>query len=156
MFKKLLEENSWNDENVPEDACFICIGCTPDCQDYSGGMFSLIDQFDFQKPHENVLQLRFDDIDQEELKVEDQVNEGRYYNLKGISKDQAKDLISFIENNVYNERHFYIHCNAGRSRSQAVVRYILDVYRNVDWELNPENPNTTWNSFVYNQMIKLL
>ena len=43
----------------------------------------------------------------------------------------------------------YIHCAVGASRSQGVVRYIVDTYGDeFDIKLNPNNPNNTYNPHV--------
>lgn len=152
-FDKTMEKNNWNDKNIPEDCAFISICCTPDCQDYCGGMFSLIDKHWFKTNHNNVLNVRFDDIDEETIIVEDQIVEGRNYTLKGLTSEQAKQIVTFINDNI--DKNFYIHCNAGKSRSKAITQYILDVFKDHDWVTNPLNPcNGVWNHFVYRKLIQ--
>lgn len=147
---KLLSEQ-WCDSTLPSNAAFICIGCTPDCQDYMGGMFGLFDKFDLSDDNDNVLNVRFDDIDCESKSVQDSILENRYHRITGISYQIARQIVEFINKNIGKD--FYIHCNAGKSRSQAVVRFILDTYKDREWELNPLNPNTTWNMFVYRSLV---
>lgn len=63
--------------------------------------------------------------------------------------EEAFDLVKWIETEINSSDTFYIHCGAGRSRSQAVVRYIRDIYGNdFDIKLNPNNPNDTYNPHV--------
>lgn len=150
-FRRKLEAEQWNDENLPLDSAFICIGCTPECQEYCGPSFALFDTFDLNNSHSNVLQVRFDDIDSQTVVAEDSNVAGRFYTITGVTDAQAKIIVDFIDNNIGKD--FYIHCNAGKSRSQAVVRYILDAYRNMEWELNPDNMNVTWNNFVYKKLM---
>ena len=63
--------------------------------------------------------------------------------------EEAFDLVNFIDKNIKDHDTIYIHCAAGASRSQGVVRYILDTYGN-DYELktNPNNPCITPNAHV--------
>lgn len=68
---------------------------------------------------DNVLNLAFDDIASEEL-IYDGVK------FIGMSNKQAEQIVTFIE--IHKGKDFYISCRAGRSRSQAICRYILDVY----------------------------
>ena len=57
-----------------------------------------------------------------------------------------RKLAEFIENNINSD--FYVHCEAGYSRSQGVVRYILDVYGEENFETRRCNPCRTPNLFV--------
>ena len=88
----------------------------------------------------NVLNLDFDDIGEEEIPW------GNYV-LKGISDSDAEAVVKFIEKN--KDKNFMIHCRAGQSRSQAIIRYVLDFYGGEDeWEINKDNPPITPNQFV--------
>ena len=92
----------------------------------------------------DVLNLNFDDI------AEDTMPWGNY-NLTGISDTDAERVVKFIEER--KDKNFMIHCSAGQSRSQAVVRYILDTYGGEDrWEINKDNPPTTPNYFVLGKL----
>ena len=53
-----------------------------------------------------------------------------------LSLETALRICKFIQDNI--GKNFYIHCSAGVSRSQGVVRYALDTYG--DYETNPDNP----------------
>ena len=55
-----------------------------------------------------------------------------------LNYKQADEIVKFIE--AHKECDFYIHCSAGVSRSQAVVRYILDTYFDHQWKIRKENP----------------
>lgn len=70
-----------------------------------------------------------------------------YFESRGISRDvtlkaldynQARDIVRFIEK--HKDCDFYIHCSAGVSRSQGVVRYVLDTYGPNEFVTNPDNP----------------
>lgn len=56
--------------------------------------------------------------------------------------EQAFNIVKWIDERIQNGYdNFYVHCAAGLSRSQAVVRYILDAY-NVEyhWKTRQSNP----------------
>ena len=65
---------------------------------------------------------------------------------------QAYDMVRFIDRvmNDDNIETIYLHCTAGVSRSQGVVRYILDTYDGNGFyiELNENNPCLTPNAHV--------
>ena len=64
----------------------------------------------------------------------------------------SDECVRFIERN--KNKNFYIHCSAGISRSQAFVKYIKNVYNDINWITNPNNPCEFPNGFVYNQLMK--
>ena len=134
-----------NDKNV-EDAwknySFISIIGTKECQDK---YLKENDYHWFKKNHKNVLNLNFDDISDYYL---------TYNNIlfKGINERQAKQAYFFIKNNIGN--NFIIHCRAGKSRSQAFCRYILDIYSDIYCIDNTrkDNPCNTPNLFVLGEL----
>lgn len=71
--------------------------------------------------------------------------------LHCLDYEEAFELVRWIDNQI-NKRGvetFYIHCAVGASRSQGVVRYIVDTYGHLfDIKLNPNNPNNTYNPHV--------
>lgn len=71
--------------------------------------------------------------------------------LHCLDYEEAFELVQWIDNQI-NKRGvetFYIHCAVGASRSQGVVRYIVDTYGHLfDIKLNPNNPNNTYNPHV--------
>ena len=79
---------------------------------------------DFDNQHllessQNVLNVNFDDL------TEDTEYDGVLF--KAITEEQANEIFNFIDQHLgYN---FIIHCKAGQSRSQAVGKFILDVYK---------------------------
>ena len=73
----------------------------------------------FKINHENVLNVEFDDIEEDELLY-------KGVNFKGITNEQSEQIVDFIEKN--KGKNFFLHCRAGRSRSAAICRYILDMY----------------------------
>lgn len=64
----------------------------------------------FKSNHQNVLNLYFDDTS------------------SGISDATSQEIVNFIENNL--GKVFYIHCNAGISRSGAIGKFIELSYDN--------------------------
>lgn len=67
-----------------------------------------------------------------------------------MTAEQAEQIVDFINRNI--GKNFYIHCSAGKSRSQGVVRYMLDVYNDIDWETRADNPCITPNYHVVSMM----
>lgn len=123
-----MASNGWDDNNLPNNAAFISI-LSPE-EEYG-------EEHYFKENHDNVINIRCSDID--------------YYFYKaggitycGLSDEQAEELFNFIDRN--QDKDFYIHCSAGISRSQGVVRFILDYYDN--FEENPNNPCLTPNSHI--------
>lgn len=104
--------------NVEEesDKAFISIIGTPQCIEH---YLHSKDTHWFKNNCYNVLNLEFDDIDEESKDWKGQT----FY---GITEEQAKQCVEFIEQN--KGKNFYIHCRAGRSRSAGICRYILDMY----------------------------
>jgi len=76
----------------------------------------------------NILILNFDDV------IEDgqrSPTSGSTF-TRSFSIDQAKSIISFIDNN--KDKHFIVHCVAGISRSGAVGTFISNYLDNVNYE----------------------
>jgi len=69
--------------------------------------------------------------------------------LHCLDYEEAFELCSWIDWRIHHDDTIYIHCAVGASRSQGVVRYIVDTYGNeFDIKLNPNNPNNTYNPHV--------
>lgn len=139
-FDEVCRLNSWDDNNIPEDCAFISICGTEDCQEY---YLKESEPHYFKNCHHNVLNLNFDDIPKNTLKW-------KGITFYGLSLDQAEDIVNFVHNNL--GKNFYIHCRAGKSRSQGVIRYILDSFPDYDFEERPENPCTTPNYDVTSKL----
>lgn len=135
-FNNLCQNNGWNDSNIPSDKAFISICCTDEC--IQGYILArdpdAIDEHWFKQDHDNVINLNFDDIIDDEMISK--TNEGTF-TYRCISKADAKRLYNFIENN--KGKDFIIHCRAGKSRSQGVARFIYDCYPEYE-NGRPENP----------------
>ena len=69
--------------------------------------------------------------------------------LHVLDYEEAFDLAKWIDFRIKYDETIYIHCAVGASRSQGVVRYIVDTYKyDYDIRLNPNNPNNTYNPHV--------
>jgi len=69
--------------------------------------------------------------------------------LHVLDYEEAFNLADWIEWRLKHDDTIYIHCAVGASRSQGVVRYIVDTYKfDYDIRLNPNNPNNTYNPHV--------
>lgn len=66
-----------------------------------------------------------------------------------LDYEEAFALVKWIDYRIKHDDTIYIHCAAGVSRSQGVVRYILDTYGDeYDVKTNPNNPCLTPNVHV--------
>lgn len=77
-----------------------------------------------------------------------QTYDDSYVMLHAMDYEQAFELAIWIEKQVHNKQDIYVHCSAGMSRSQGVVRYILDTYYDIDWKTRNDNPCLTPNMHV--------
>ena len=111
------------------DIAYISIEATPECAKY----YLEPEHDDYDNEHyledgPNVFNVNFDDLG------EDREYKGHIF--RTITQEQADDMVDFIEKNL--GKHFIVHCKAGASRSQAVHRFILDMYSD-QYEKCPEN-----------------
>lgn len=122
-FRRELEGKGWKDGNLPKDWVFISI-----C-----GYESCLEEPHILKECEQVINLNFDDICgyrmSDVLPYEDCTEEEEilYENVYGMNDEDAKRLFEFLEKNI--GKNVMVHCSAGISRSQGVVRYLLDMYQ---------------------------
>lgn len=131
-FKSLMNKNKWDNKTLPDNVAIISI-CEPNAKD----------EYHIFKSKDNVINLDFYDITDYNLMyaygddiTEDEI---KYANsIKGLTDKQANELFTFIENNLGKD--IYVHCSAGISRSQGVVKFILDCYPDIYDETNPSNP----------------
>lgn len=145
------------DDNVEEkeDMAFISIiGTEQVIQDYLGEYGT---KHYFNQNHSNVLNLEFDDVSHDfdfkykPMKGNNERGEARIIHFKTISEEQAQQCIEFIEKNL--EKKFLIHCRAGRSRSQAIFRFITDFYEIYkSCKGNLDNPCLTPNQEVVRKL----
>jgi predicted protein tyrosine phosphatase len=141
-FDKTCYENGWNDNNIPDNVAFISIIGTEECLKY---YLKSDEKHWFSKSSDTVLNLEFDDIS-------DYTKCWNSHEFLGLSDIQAESIINFIEKN--KDKDIFIHCRAGKSRSQAINRFILDFYGYEQGNLL--NPCVTWNVHVFSTLKKKL
>lgn len=74
---------------------------------------------------------------------------GKHLDLRLFNYEQAFLLASWINVQILNGHdNFYVHCAAGLSRSQAIIRYILDTYIDIHWKTRKNNPCTYYNNHM--------
>ena len=127
------EQRGWSDENLPPDVAFISIVGSKECQEYYLGEE---ETHYFSQSSPTVLNLGFDDIPRDSI-----VWKG--HTFYGLNMEQAREIVEFIKNNIGKD--FWIHFRAGQSRSQGIVRYVLDCYPDIVWKTRIDNPCETPN-----------
>ena len=136
LFDEKMRELNLNDENVENsNMAFISIIGTPECLTYYLDEGNTKHYF---KDHPNVLNLDFDDIE------DDVMYNGHHF--KTMRMEDAEKAIDFIEANINNGvTMFYIHCRAGYSRSRAFGEFIYRYCRehNIEVEYSDRNDYTT-------------
>lgn len=95
---------------------YISISATPECAKYWMGDEE--ESTHYLEPGKDVLNLEFDDLE------EDRTYGGHLF--KTISDEQARTLFEFIEDHLH--MNILVHCKAGKSRSQGVYRFIMDMF----------------------------
>ena len=123
-FEEMMYRLDLNNDNVENqiDKTFIQILETPDCISYYEKKYGNEGNTHYWFNGccaDNVLNIAFDDVNEEEVKWNNVI-------LKGISDKQAELIVNFIEK--HKSKNFYISCRAGRSRAAAICRYLLDIY----------------------------
>lgn len=117
----------------PTKTAFISIEGSPDCIKYRLEE----DKEDYDNDHilsdsPNVFNIEFDDIPG----PGDYQYKGHW--MKAMTGGQGALIVTFIERNLGKD--FVIHCKAGKSRSKAVGRFILDIFGDQYEDGNPKNP----------------
>ena len=135
-----------NDENrlLDDNIAIISICCIDTNPEEYKGLFSEEHYFNNKSNAPNILNIEFDDLDPAMwLGIDfdpDNAKEEDFYYGKNLALDWKLSckIVRFIINNIGKD--FYIHCSAGVSRSQAIVRYILDIYPEYNYKTRQENP----------------
>lgn len=146
-FENLMRNYGWNKTtDVPDSVAIISICCTEDCiRGYLAARDPDADDSHwFDHSTSNIINIDFDDIIDDEF-------ESNGYIYKCITNEQAKELHDFIWNN--KGKDFYIHCRAGKSRSQAVGRYIRETFEG--YEERKDNPCLYGNINVLNKLRRI-
>ena len=154
-FDKFCNELNLNDANIEENSryAFISIiGTEQVIDDYLGEHGT---KHFFNENHSNVLNLDFDDVGSDfDFNFKPMMNDSqevKVIHFKTISEEQAKECVDFIEKNI--GKTFIIHCRMGVSRSQAIYRYIVDMYEGYkDCKGNLDNPCLTPNQEVVRKL----
>lgn len=135
-FDERLKEQGIDDTNVENiNMAFISIIGTPECLTY------YLDEGDtkhYLKDHDNVLNLDFDDIE------DDVIYNGHHF--KTLRMEDAERAIQFIETMINNGvTYFRICCRAGMSRSRAFAEFIYRrcLEKNIDVYYSDRNDYTT-------------
>ena len=116
-FDGTMEQNGWNDRNIPDDSAFISICSLPEIRrGYLEAVKHETDEHWFKENHGNVLNIDFDDILEEKAETE-------YGTAYGMSDEDAAKVIEFIDNNR-EKQNWYIHCRSGKSRSVATGMFL--------------------------------
>lgn len=175
-FDKIMEENNWINTPPLGKSCISI--CSPNEYDLSEHWFKNDDNVIGEDHTPRVFNLDIDDNgpfwfeDKESKCYDDSLDlyingklkqSNAYFNrlyisgpnrefvslLHSMDYEEAFKLARWIDWRIKYDDTIYIHCAAGVSRSQGVVRYILDTYSNdYDIKLNPNNPNNTYNPHV--------
>lgn len=115
-FHELIDE-----EGQDPEKSYISIEGTPECIEY----WIKDDDNDHLLPDgPHILNLNFDDVVEDEYEYEGHI-------FRTISYDEAREILDFVMKE--KGRDIVIHCKAGKSRSQAVARFIVDCFPD-DWK----------------------
>lgn len=140
-FEKVLSvQGIFTVSDIPKNLAVIQILETLDCLKY----YNSDDEFYFKEESDRVLNLQFDDLDS------DLEKDG--FHFKTITEEQAENSVKFILEHLGDS--FIISCRAGKSRSQAFIRFILDTFpeRYDQTMINILNPPITPNIEVLSKL----
>lgn len=103
-----------------DDIAFISIEASPTCAKHylKDKIYHHLNSYNY-----NVLNISFDDISEDKVCHDEN---GEEYKVYTITEAQADVAYRFVKNNI--GKHFIIHCRAGKSRSQAFYRFIMDCF----------------------------
>lgn len=142
-FREHMETNAIREEVIEYINCyFICIEPT-------GGPDS--DPI-FVNSHPNVLQLSFDDVEQDERKWGEEVQ--YYFEAKAMTEEQGEKIFRFV-NTIPDNSDLVVYCSKGESRSGAVGLFATELYENDMNVFMLENPGIGPNMHVYNTLNKI-
>lgn len=146
LFDEKMKELNLNDSSVEDtNVAYISIIGTQECLIYYLDEGNTKHYF---KDHENVLNLDFDDIE------DDVMYNGHHF--KTLRIEDAERSIDFIEKMIEKGvEKFYIHCRAGYSRSRAYGEFIYRYCQENDVEVeysDRDDYNTMLNSGVLRKL----
>lgn len=122
-----------------QNIAFISIENTEDCAQH----YRFANEH-YLKDNDNILNIEFDDIE-DDIEIDK-------LTFRTITQEQADKIVDFIESHL--DCDFIIHCRAGKSRSQAIFRFMMDFYPSFyeECELNRLNPCLTPNMEVVRKL----
>lgn len=126
-------------KDIPENVAVISIAGTKEIQE----KYIQDNEDHWFNEDENVLNLNFDDVSEDTVETDE-------FTFYGLTIEDARRTVEFIKNNI--DKDIYVNCRAGKSRSQAIVRFILDCFPDRDNEINPGNPPETPNIDVLTKL----
>lgn len=136
LFDRKMSELGLNDDNVEScNNAFISIIGTPECLEYYLDEGNTKHYFG---DHPNVLNLDFDDIE------DDVLYNGHHF--KAMRMWQAEEAVDFIEEQIgKNADTIFIHCRAGFSRSRAFGEFIYRYCKEhkIEFEYSDRDDYTT-------------
>lgn len=175
-FDKIMENNKWIDK-LPLGVSAISI-CSPNevdlaehwfkndyntlGKDHNPRVFNLdiddLSPFWFENHESECYDTALDFYNNEKIKQSNAYfshlyisgeNKERVDVVHALDYEESFKLVRWIDRRIKYDETIYIHCAVGASRSQGVVRYIVDTYGNeYNIRLNPNNPNNTYNPHV--------
>lgn len=142
-FTLYCRSKGWHHEENPSEAV-ISICCNPDV---ANKVLRDPDPHWFAPGLPNVCNVEFDDITEDECTYTGtELDCYKTVTAYGITPETAERMVRFIDD--HRGMDFVVHCRAGRSRSQAVIRYITEFYPEYT-ETNPDNPCVHPNIHTY-------
>lgn len=134
---QFMNTTPYNDSNIDlfDKEYFICI--------HSNGWVHSLSHFD--KPHNNVLDIRFDDVDSDGVKqVQWFGGTMKEIAVKKMTTIQAKEIVEFIDG-IPNDATLHIYCAKGKSRSTAIAKFTEEYKNNTFLDISH-------NQYVYNML----
>jgi predicted protein tyrosine phosphatase len=136
-FDNLMETNGINDSNVEKFDSIMFISIV-DTQNQKGPYF--------KENHDNVINLRFDDVEHD-----GEASPTQEESTKAFSEEQADELYKFIKKNREKETCI-VHCMAGISRSSGCGLFIVDYTKSNLEDFNRRHPWISPNQRVYRML----
>jgi predicted protein tyrosine phosphatase len=136
-FDNLMETNGINDSNVEKFDSIMFISIV-DTQNQKGPYF--------KEKHDNVINLRFDDVEHD-----GEASPTQEESTKAFSEEQADELYKFIKKNREKETCI-VHCMAGISRSSGCGLFIVDYTKSNLEDFNRRHPWISPNQRVYRML----
>jgi len=145
LFDEYMKDMGLNDENVENtNMAFISIIGTEECIKY----WICENDKHYFKDHPNVLNLEFDDIQ------DDVLYNGHHF--KSMHIEQAEKTVDFIENMFEKGVDtFILHCRAGYSRSRAVAEFIYRYCMEHDIIVDYSDRNE-YSAFINDKVLRML